>query len=132
MIRGSCLCGSLAYEADAVLDMRHCHCRTCRKAHAAAFATTAGVERNAFRWIRGDAERGCFESSPGKLRYFCTRCGSHLMAEHVGDPEVRLRIGSVDGGLSVLPEAHIWVSQAVAWDLGVDDLPRYAEGMPAR
>jgi len=35
-MRGSCLCGAIAYQADAPgLAIGHCSCRTCRKAHGA-------------------------------------------------------------------------------------------------
>ena len=68
-LQGGCLCGEVRYEVD-VIDMPvvHCHCTTCRKAHAAAFATTAGVTRTHFRWTAGEAMLSGFESSPGKLR----------------------------------------------------------------
>ena len=45
MIAGSCLCGAVAYEADALSGpIGHCHCRTCRKAHSAAFPHLAAAE----------------------------------------------------------------------------------------
>ncbi|HEY1427330.1 MAG TPA: GFA family protein [Caulobacteraceae bacterium] len=133
MIRGSCLCGAVTWEADALAGpIGHCHCRTCQKAHGAAFATTARAMRAAFRWTRGDEARRSFESSPGKLRWFCSRCGSQLMAEWTAQDQVILRIGSVDAGIEgVKPVAHIWVSHQAEWDPGPDDqLPRYAEGAP--
>ena len=41
---GSCLCGAVRYEIDGLdMPVGHCHCTTCRKAHASAFTTTAGV-----------------------------------------------------------------------------------------
>jgi hypothetical protein len=133
MIRGSCLCGAVAYEADALSGpIGHCHCRTCQKAHSAAFATTARVMRDGFRWTRGDEVRRSFESSPGKLRWFCSACGSHLMAEWTHLDQVILRIGSVDEGIEgEQPRAHIWISHAAAWDPGPEDrLPRHPEGLP--
>ena len=131
MIRGSCLCGAVAYEAAGLAGpVVHCHCRTCQKAHSAAFATTARVERADFRWTSGDGVRASIESTPGKLRHFCPRCGSHLMAEWRDAPQVILRIASVDAGLAAQPVAHIWTSQAATWDLGRDDLPRYPQGLP--
>lgn len=133
MIRGSCLCGAVAYEADALSSpIGHCHCRTCQKAHSAAFATTARARRAEFRWTRGDDARRGFESSPGKLRWFCKQCGSQLMAEWTHLDEVTLRIGCVDEGLGeVKPALHIWVSQQAPWDPGPDDrLPRHAEAAP--
>src|SRR5262245_9800931 len=34
MLTGSCLCGAVAYQADAIIErIVHCHCQTCRKAH---------------------------------------------------------------------------------------------------
>jgi hypothetical protein len=135
MIRGSCLCGAVAYEADALSGpIGHCHCRTCRKAHSAAFATTARAKRDAFHWTRGDDARRSFESTPGKLRWFCSRCGSQLMAEWTAQDEVILRIGGVDEGIDGMrPVGHIWVSHQPEWDLGPDDrLPRFAEGAPQR
>jgi hypothetical protein len=78
MIRGGCLCGAVAYEADGLSGpIGHCHCRTCRKAHSAAFATTARAKRSGFRWTSGETARRSFESSPGKLRWFCGRWASH-------------------------------------------------------
>ncbi|MEZ5653736.1 MAG: GFA family protein [Burkholderiaceae bacterium] len=52
---GSRVRGAVAYEVDALAGpIVHCHCHTCRKAHAAPFATTARVNRAGFRWIRGE------------------------------------------------------------------------------
>jgi len=132
MIVGNCLCGSLAYEADELAGpITHCHCRTCQKAHSAAFATTARVAREAFRWTAGSELKGAYASSPGKLRHFCTRCGSHIISEWTHQPWVILRIASIEKGLQADPECHIWVSHQAPWDLGTDELPRYDEGRPS-
>ena len=53
-MKGSCLCGAIVYEVDQLdMPILHCHCTTCRKAHAAAFTSTAGVNRDHFRWVEG-------------------------------------------------------------------------------
>jgi hypothetical protein len=41
-----------------------CSCRSCRKAHATAFAVTAPVPRKTFRWLRGEDKLSIYESSP--------------------------------------------------------------------
>ena len=131
MIQGSCLCGAVTYEARALAGApTHCHCRTCQKAHSAAFATTARVNRTDFRWTGGDAVRSAYASSPGKLRHFCTRCGSQLLSEWTALPMVILRIATIEVGDIPDPEAHIWVDHQAAWDQGRDDLPRYPESRP--
>jgi hypothetical protein len=132
MITGSCLCGDQAYEVDALAaPPSHCHCRTCQKAHSAAFATTARVRREHFRWVRGEATRAAYESTPGKLRRFCTRCGSHMISEWVHLPMVILRIATIDEGDVPEPDAHIWISHQAPWDHGRDSLERFDEGRPS-
>lgn len=129
MLRGSCLCGSVAFEvAELASPIGHCHCTTCRKAHSAAFATTARVARSAFRWLRGEDHRRHFESSPGKLRHFCGTCGTQLMAEWTDQPEVILRLGALDTDPGVRPVVHIWVSDAVPWLEYGPTLPHLARG----
>jgi hypothetical protein len=90
--------------------------------------------RSGFRWTKGDEARASYESTPGKLRWFCSRCGSHLMAEWVALDQVILRVGSIDTGIEgEAPKLHIWVSHQAPWDPGPDDpLPRYEEGAPQR
>jgi hypothetical protein len=126
-MKGSCLCGRIAYEVDR-LDgpVGHCHCKTCRKAHAAAFATTARVNREHFRWLRGEEHLGAFESTPGKLRRFCTKCGSHLMAEWLDKPQVIVRVATLDDDPGVTPQVHIWTSHDVPW-LKTDDIAHFSE-----
>ena len=127
-MRGSCLCGSAVYEVDRLAGpIGHCHCRTCRKAHGAAFATTARVDREHFRWISDQSTLGAFESSPGKLRHFCTRCGTHLVAEWVAQPQVILRVATLDEDPGVRPAAHVWASHRVPWLDHSADLPTFAE-----
>ena len=131
MLNGSCLCQAVAYEAAGFAGpIGHCHCRTCRKAHSAAFSTTGRVERAGFRWTRGADQLRSYESSPGKLRHFCSVCGSQLMAEWVGQPTVILRLGCLDTEIEERPRGHIWTSQKASWFEIGDDLPQLPEGMP--
>lgn len=131
MIEGSCLCGDVRYEAEALTStIALCHCRTCRKAHATAYAATARVARSGFKWTSGADLVAAFESTPGKLRWFCPRCGSHLMAEWTAYHEVILRLGSVDTPLDARPEVHIWMSHALAALEAPPDMPMLLEGRP--
>jgi hypothetical protein len=116
MLTGSCLCGGVAYEVDAPLGpIVHCHCQTCRKAHGAAFSSLASVPKAKFRWTRGAEQLGVFESSAGKLRKFCSLCGSQLIAERIDKDVVMLRLGCLDTPVTQTPIAHIWRSDAASW-----------------
>lgn len=127
-MQGSCLCGAIKYAVDS-LDgpIVHCSCRTCRKAHAAAFASTVGVNREHFRWLKGQDQLRSFESSPGKLRHFCSVCGSHLVAERMHQAHVILRVATLDDDPHRKPEMAIWRSHEVPWLDYVSPLPAFAE-----
>jgi ADP-ribosyl-[dinitrogen reductase] hydrolase len=129
-LQGSCLCQAVRYEVDGLdMPIGHCHCRTCRKAHAAAFASTAGVMREHFRWLSGEEKLSSFESSPGKLRHFCSVCGSHLLAERPGQPHVILRVATLDDDPGSVPHVQIWTSHAVPW-LANEDVEAWPEWQP--
>ena len=128
MLEGSCLCGRIRYAVDGELGaLVNCHCRTCRKAHSAAFNTSARVPRERFRWTAGESEVAGYESTPGKTRFFCPRCGSHLMAAWNGASEVVLRVGSLDDDPGAKPRLHIWTSHQAPWHEIADALPQHPE-----
>ncbi len=132
-MQGSCLCGQVRYEVDEFAAvMVHCHCIKCRKAHGSAFSTTAPVMREYFRWLSGEHLLANFESSPGKLRHFCSNCGSHLIAEWTDKPAVILRLGCLDDDPGIRPKAHIWRSEGASWYDPHDDIPELAEGRPRK
>jgi hypothetical protein len=130
-MKGSCLCGTVQYEIDQ-LDgpIGHCHCRTCRKSHAAAFTSTAWVNRDRFRWLKGRERLSSFESSPGKRRHFCSVCGSHMVAEREGQPQLILRVATLDDDPGARPVVHIWTSHGVPWLRYGEELPSHAEWPP--
>lgn len=131
-MKGSCLCGAIAYEVAALgRPIMFCHCNTCRKAHAAPFVATAGVEKPHFRWLKGQEKLSSFESSPGKVRHFCSVCGTHLVAQRAHQAHVVVRVATLDEDPGVRPEAHIWTSHDITW-LTHEDVPAYPEWPPGR
>jgi len=132
MMRGSCLCGAIAYEINQPAErIVHCHCRTCQKAQGAAFSSNAFISREHFRWIHGQELLSFYESSPGKSRYFCSVCGSHLVAMRDGQPNVIVRVASLDGDPKPESFAHIWTSHDLPWLSFGDDVPSFPEFPPA-
>ncbi len=128
MIKGSCMCGKIAYEVRGdISEITHCHCTTCRKAHASAFSSVAAVQKDDFIITAGEELIKCHESSPGKVRFFCSGCGSHIYARREGQSHYLLRLGTLDDDPEVRPARHIWLSLKAPWyDLKTDgDLPKY-------
>ena len=75
MIRGSCLCGAVRFEAEKVRSLTHCHCANCRKLTGAAFASYAHVDADKFRFVAGEDMTVRYESAPGSFRNRCKVCG---------------------------------------------------------
>ena len=129
MYEGSCLCGSISYEIDGELsDFSYCHCRSCRKASGSAHAANASVNRSELRLRDPEDCLRSYESSPGKLRKFCSQCGSPLFATHTGWPDVvRIRVGSLDTYFDRLADGHHSVSDKAPWHVIEGCLPQFED-----
>jgi len=127
MISGGCLCGRVKYDISGELgDIVHCHCKTCRKAHGAAFSSVAAVKDDDFT-LSGRESLSSFESSPGKVRQFCSVCGTQVYAKREGTKHLILRLGSLDSEPKSKEKNHIWVSQKASWYSIKSDLPECQE-----
>ncbi|RDE24188.1 GFA family protein [Motiliproteus coralliicola] len=127
MINGSCLCRKVSYNiTGAVGEIVHCHCQTCRKAHGSAFSSVAAVADNVFK-LHGAEHLKSFESSPGKQRYFCSRCGTQVYAKRDNTEHVILRLGSLDDDPQAPEQKHIWVSEKASWYKINSDLSQQLE-----
>jgi len=128
--KGSCLCGKVSYEIEGTLgDITHCHCPTCRKAHASAFSSVSAVDKEDITFTSGEDLLTSFESSPGKKRYFCSNCGSQIYAQRENQKHIILRLGTLDASPDLKSASHIWVSLKAPW-FDLDEacgLPRYQE-----
>ncbi len=125
MLRGSCLCGEIAFEIDGPLaPLSHCHCSICRKQHGTAFGSFAAAPAKSFRWLRGAEGIRRFESSPGAFRGFCPRCGSVVPAAPGGET-VFVPLGLVDGDPKLGPLPHIFVGSKAPWHEIADFATRF-------
>ena len=88
--------------------------------------------REHFRWVSGAKQVRTYESSPGKLRRFCSRCGTHLVDERPVQPHLFLDVATLDDDPRVRPALHIWTSDDVPWLVDDGDLPRYPQWYPGR
>ena len=128
-VKGSCLCGSVVYEVTGPLKfMGNCHCSICRKSHGAAYATWGIISPEQFRWISGEEFVQHYESSPGRTRCFCKKCGSPLAGAHSGVVG-EVVVGTIDGDPGTRPQEHIFVGSKALWHDIVDTLPQH-EGWP--
>jgi hypothetical protein len=125
VIRGSCLCGDVAWQVDGPVElMSHCHCSRCRKAHGTAFATYLRADAGDFE-LRGRDRIHGFESQPGFMRPSCRRCGSVVPDGVPFEAKVSFPAGPLDDDPGVRPLAHIFVASKAPWYEITDALPRF-------
>jgi len=132
-VRGSCLCGDVAYviEGDPI-TARHCHCTRCRRGRGAAHASNLVVSADVFRFTRG--EQGIRSYRVPEAKYFtqcfCGRCGATVPTLDLDRRIAIVPMGSLDDEAPIGPQEHIWTSAIPSWSGIHDDLPR-REGPPA-
>ncbi|NOX49220.1 MAG: GFA family protein [Gammaproteobacteria bacterium] len=132
MHKGSCLCAKVHYSIEGELsDFGYCHCNSCRKASGSAHGANSGIARANFKLSDEEDLVREFESSPGKFRAFCSRCGSPLYAYLTKSRDlIRIRLGSLDSHFNKTTKAHTFVSDKACWESIADSVPQFAEWAP--
>lgn len=131
MLTGHCLCGGVRYEISGEpLARYYCHCSQCRRASGSAFAANVLVRSDDFKLVDGEAVLASYESTPGKRRFFCSRCGSPVFNRTDAIPQlVPVRCGTLDGDPGLPASSHIWVDSKAPWFEISDDLPQRPEAL---
>jgi hypothetical protein len=132
MLEGGCLCGGVRFRISGKLGPAgYCHCKQCQRASGSAFAANAPVRTGYFTLLAGDDLVSEYESSPGKFRAFCRRCGSPVYSRRDSEPELRrIRLGTLDSDPERRPLAHVWVGSKAPWHAIADALPQFEAGLP--
>jgi hypothetical protein len=127
---GGCLCKGVQFTIEGALEpIQVCHCSQCRKAQGTPFATNIPVRSSAFTITQGAELLSSYESSPGKTRVFCSRCGSPILSRRDSLPDVvRVRAGTLDGDVASKPAAHFHTASKASWWPIADGLPQFEEG----
>jgi hypothetical protein len=134
VVRGSCLCGSVAYEIGGQVagPIVNCHCSRCRKARSAAHASNLFVELARFRWLRGEelAESYKVPEAQRFTQVFCRTCGSSVPRADASRGIAVVPAGSLDDDPGAREELHIFVGSKAPWYEISDALPRHHEYAP--
>lgn len=113
-IKGGCLCGAVRFVATGeVKGVAWCHCESCRKHSGAPVSVFVAFERDAYTVTEGAIAK--FNSSPGRWRGFCSRCGSTLTCEGESSSEIHFHVGAFDEAAGLEPTRHIFPEERLPW-----------------
>ncbi|WP_417822743.1 GFA family protein [Thalassospira lucentensis] len=125
---GGCLCGAVRFSASGdPVGANHCHCGMCRKDSGSGVSTFVSFRTDAVTW---DGTPTDYESTPGKCRGFCPKCGSSLTWwSSESNDVIDLRLGSFDDPTPFKAKKHLWVSTALPEFSGIDpDIDHFDQG----
>ena len=116
MIKGSCLCEKIQFEANELPNMVfNCHCSRCRKAHGSAFATQIFAVKDSLKFIKGKDALTEYDSTGG-IRTFCSACGSRLMNYgKEGTDYLSVAISAIDNADEFKPTADCFTKNKIGW-----------------
>ena len=130
VLRGSCLCGEIAYEITQPFKAVHnCHCTRCRKARAAAFTTNGFTPIDGVRFIKGEDNISTFKPADARFftHAFCKTCGSGVPRLDPGRGIANIPFGSLDDDPGRGADDHIYVAWKAPWYEIPGDLPQFKE-----
>jgi hypothetical protein len=133
-LRGSCLCGAVAFEVDDPPDtLSFCHCTSCKKLSGGAGTVNLGVAPSKIRILEGEDLLQSFSLPDGSAKTFCTNCGANLFGGGWPDTErASVRVTTLDEPPAAAKIVrHIYVRSAAPWETLPDDgADRFEETSP--
>jgi hypothetical protein len=118
MATGECNCGAVAFEIRTDLSgVFVCHCSICRRSTGSNGIAVVVIDKDAFRWIRGEEEIATWKKPESEWQTrFCRICGSRLPG---ANDESRMFVPAgllPDDGDALRVIHHIWVDSKACWD----------------
>lgn len=131
-VDGGCLCGAVTYTCDAEpVFTAVCHCRDCQRQTGTAFSVIVGVPAQAFELSGEVATHVTIGEDHGRetKRRFCPECGSPVMSESDGIPDVVIvKAGTLNDPSWLAPQIEVWGKSAQPWVVPAEGRPRLERG----
>lgn len=127
MLKGSCCCGSIQFELNAVPDMMgSCHCSRCRKLGASTILFT---RKEAFKLLQGqDFIQAYHPEAPfSYVRTFCKKCGTALGGIGSDEEAFPIPVNCLDDDPILRNQFHVFVSSKPNWYEIADTSPQYLQ-----
>lgn len=131
-VEGRCACGDVSYSLCEQPKFSYlCQCRQCQRATGSGHAALMMVRADSLD-ISGSMRffDQLTDSGNTMSRGFCPNCGTPIVLQSSGHPEVRfMTAGSLDNADVFQPSQLLWHSQGHSWDSISPDLKMKANGI---
>ena len=131
-LRGSCLCGEVAYEIKTQLTHFYfCHCQQCRKLTGSAHASNILARPVPVNWLKGADKIKRFDARDGRAftHVFCSECGSGLPFLNISGSTLFIPAGSLDTSPGLPVDRNIFSAEMPKWvSSGLN--AKHCEGFP--
>ncbi|WP_313440033.1 GFA family protein [Novosphingobium sp.] len=134
---GGCACGSISLNLSGEpVATRQCWCRQCQQL-AAGGPTNNAIFKVEDVSIEGDLGSSTWDSASGNTLtfHFCPNCGTQIYAQSSARSHLMtFRLGALDVGHGLRPDAVIWTDEAPDWaifDAALESWPRQPPPPPA-
>jgi hypothetical protein len=117
-LQGGCLCGAVRFELTApFLSAGYCHCTHCQRRTGTGSSANGRVPQDGFRLLAGEEQLRSFKPAEGVPKLFCATCGSALFSgDPFSDPQVAVRLGTLDRDPGIRPQYRQFVDSAASWE----------------
>jgi len=133
VLRGSCLCGGVAFEVTRPIRIVHnCHCSRCRRARAAAHATNGFTEAEGLSFRKGEELLESYKVPEARFfrQTFCRVCGSGMPRADPARGLAVIPFGALDDDPGRGAGRHIYAAYKAPWYTIAGDLPQFPEAPP--
>lgn len=122
-----CLCGDVEFEINSNLKQAiNCHCKDCRKSHAAPYVTVLVVLPEYFKITKGQDKLQRYPADLNKTgRFICGSCGSKLYTESTPGRPLSVHTSALEQEEDVEVMAHVNIASKNPNYQFTDELPKF-------
>jgi hypothetical protein len=131
-LKGSCLCGKVAFEVVNAFDkMFLCSCDQCRQITGSAFASNLFTAAAGFNWLNGTDDIIAYKM-PGRdiSKSFCQICGSGVPWSSGDGSKMIVPAGALQGEPDVAEKFRTFISEQPSWSSNLDKIAAH-RGFPS-
>jgi hypothetical protein len=127
-LSGRCRCEQVRFRIESAPIITHCcHCSLCQRSSGAAFGMVAMIETEHVALLAGRTQAYQGARSHKQIQCPDCRCTLWVHRPDLGDALALVRVGMLDEGARLAPEAHYFTKSKQPWIALPPGIPAFEE-----